>query len=581
MACGSSSSDDGWEVVEISVFPDAPEIHVGSETQLRVLGLDNNCDIYDYTDRSTYEAINPSIATVDADGRVTGVGTGTAMCRASTQGLEAMTTVEILGGQITGLTVDVPGEDLDDIAQDGVPVGDSIQARAVASFDDNVDDDVTTVATWSSDNETVATVDSEGLVSVHAAGIANIRADYQTEFDEIVVRGTTTGIVAIVIDGENEVAVNGTTQLSAFAIQANGDVDDITSKAIWTSLDRTIAILNQPGEVTGVGLGETQITAEFGGVTAVHDMAVLDALLERIQIERGYVPGGGPILSELEMEIGTSEYITAWGIYSDGTRRYVNATAVWWSSDQSVARINWLQSSTVFADDTGTATVAAYFGGRMASIEVTVVPTSGRVLQSIDIVKGFDPSPGAGISEITLRKDTFEYMTAWGNFSDGSREFITTQVTWRTGNRQVAYINGTLNTNLWGIAAGTTTCSASWQGVTEVISVTVLDGITPVLQSIEIQKNYCADGSCEVLDENNPLTIAVGQVQHITAWGNYTDGSKRYINTRVLWLSADNGIAAMDVLQRDSDVEGIAAGETEVVAILDGIVGRARVVVTE
>lgn len=104
---------------------------------------------------------------------------------------------------------------------------------------------------------------------------------------------------------------------------------------------------------------------------------------------------------------------------------------------------------------------------------------------------------------------------------------------------------------------------------------------TPQLQTIEIQINYSGGGDGEVIDAGNPLFIGVGDVQHITAWGNYSDGIKRYINTEVLWVSADNGIAKMDPLQRSSDVTGVSPGTTEVVCVLDGVAGRAPVTVTD
>ena len=55
-------------------------------------------------------------------------------------------------------------------------IGSNEQFVATASYSDNSSADVSSQATWSSDNTTVATVDSTGLVTALAPGSANITA---------------------------------------------------------------------------------------------------------------------------------------------------------------------------------------------------------------------------------------------------------------------------------------------------------------------------------------------------------------------------------------------------------------------
>ncbi|MDZ7729936.1 MAG: Ig-like domain-containing protein [Natrialbaceae archaeon] len=64
------------------------------------------------------------------------------------------------------------------IADDG-----TTQATVTATMSDNSTMDVTGSATYSSDDASVATVDSSGLVSGVSPGMANITADYNGESD--------------------------------------------------------------------------------------------------------------------------------------------------------------------------------------------------------------------------------------------------------------------------------------------------------------------------------------------------------------------------------------------------------------
>jgi hypothetical protein len=57
-------------------------------------------------------------------------------------------------------------------------VGQTVQLRAVAQLSDGSEQDITSLATWASDNPVVATV-SSGLVTAVRSGTARVRASYQ------------------------------------------------------------------------------------------------------------------------------------------------------------------------------------------------------------------------------------------------------------------------------------------------------------------------------------------------------------------------------------------------------------------
>ena len=70
------------------------------------------------------------------------------------------------------------------------------------------------------------------------------------------------------------------------------------------------------------------------------------------------------------------------------------------------------------------------------------------------------------------------------------------------------------------------------------------------------------------------------KVKCLDAWGKYSD-IDRLLTTLVLWKSDDQSIAYMNPSQRDSNVTGVAVGDTNVTATLLDINGTAPVRVTD
>ncbi len=295
--------------------------------------------------------------------------------------------------------------------------------------------------------------------------------------------------------------------------------------------------------------------------------------LKSIQIELGYSPDTPTPITELNVPIATEVYITAWGIYGDGSREYVNTDTVYWSSNQQVASINSIISSNVYGRDLGTATVTAYYQGKEASIEVTVV-NNGSALESIEIVsRDYDDVTGDSFDMYAGEK---QWLTAYGNYADGSREDINRYVAWSSSDRNIAWILDEVDSNVHGRSEGDATITAEWQGVSASTTAHVTG-----LNSIEIQEG-CSSSETAVINAGNPLELFVGRLnaQCINAWGNYSDGTKTRITTTVFWSSEDRDVATMDLLQRDSEVTGKAPGSTFVKARLVGIEGSAPVNVT-
>ncbi|MDO3412558.1 Ig-like domain-containing protein [Saccharibacillus sp. CPCC 101409] len=164
---GSASFDDFYVngyIAAVSASFAEPQVQVPPG---RDIDLELVFDPADATDRSaTFSSSDESVATVDANGRVHGVSEGTAVITAQPDEpiAAAQTTVTVADVPVSGVTVEAPAGPL--------PVGS--HTLLDASFEPEGASE--TDLTWTSADESVATVDGYGEVTAVAPGQTTITA---------------------------------------------------------------------------------------------------------------------------------------------------------------------------------------------------------------------------------------------------------------------------------------------------------------------------------------------------------------------------------------------------------------------
>jgi hypothetical protein len=145
--------------------------------------------------------------------------------------------------------------------------------------------------TWSSDNEEVATVDANGVVTAHKAGSAIITATAGektatcpvTVHNSISFRFYLTPVDAEINYGET------VTYVAHLITTTNGEAveTDVTSEATWASSDKNVATI-AAGTATAVGGGQTTISATFdpggGALTTEVVLTVKDVVTYALNI---------------------------------------------------------------------------------------------------------------------------------------------------------------------------------------------------------------------------------------------------------------------------------------------------------
>ena len=463
-----------------------------------------------------------------------------------------------------------------------VVLNESIQYTATAVYSDGTTEDVTSTATWNITDKNIAVINEKGTATGVSVGSVNVGATYSS--DGVVATGvanldvlsTEPEFSSLTIDGNDVVSLGHTEHLKAIATLSDGSTEDANTHVNWTTSSAAIATVDAMGIVTSVELGDVTITATAksdNSIVATHAMTVTDAIIVSIQIEDGYTPDTPNPITTLDVPITTEHYITAWAIYSDSSRHYINQDVFWWSSDHQIASINTLDSSKVYGRDVGEATITATYEGIEASLKVNVV-NNGPTLEKI-VFKLGDSTSDNVTSVPTILEGLKTWVTAYGIYEGSTDEVnINRYVSYSSDKPKVAVVIDTLDSNIRGVSEGTAVITATWQGVESNVTAPVIG-----LKAINIKIGTGYDGAGNIIDIDNPLRIKIGDANkvHIVAYGVDTTDTEHYINSDVFWLSDNYLIAKMSLLQKDSYVTGVIFGKTQVSAKLSGKEGRAAV----
>jgi len=244
--------------VNTITFQTQDSVLVGNTIQLRPTVTDANGRVT--TDHKvTYQALNAPAATVDENGLVTGVATGTGLFRVSAGGVSVTTGVKVLDPVtrvvLSPQTADIPvGQNRQIVATMTNSNGQSIGGRAIV---------------WTSQNPTVAIVNSQGVVSAIAVGTAVIRAG--SDYDQVYGTATvnvgagTIPIASITFTPSTDVLIPGDPK------QYNPLVKDTQGNTVTTFVGRSVQwqTSNQPVASVSQQAAGAVVTANLPGTAII------------------------------------------------------------------------------------------------------------------------------------------------------------------------------------------------------------------------------------------------------------------------------------------------------------------------
>jgi len=339
----------------VAVTPTSASVNVGATTSLVATVAPSNA-----TNKSvTWSSSNPSIATVNGAGVVTGVAAGSATITATTAngGFTASSTITVVGGGNTGTPCANPTNAALPLTQNGV--GDvCFVSSGTVSF----------VNSW---NMQLVEINGVDFTNKWANSLpARINGNYYFHYVATVpwahfeVNGTSSG-------GTNTVAVTGVAVTPATASIATGGSVSLSAAVApatasnktvaWTSSNTSVATVNASGSVTGVAAGSATITAKTqdGGFTSSAAVTVTNL----------NIPVTDVSVSPTTASVAAGSTTTLSALVSPANA--TNKTVTWSSSAPAVATVN--SAGVVTGVTAGTATITATAqGGVTATSTVTV-----------------------------------------------------------------------------------------------------------------------------------------------------------------------------------------------------------------
>jgi uncharacterized protein YjdB len=265
---------------------------------------------------------------------------------------------------------------------------------------------------WSSDNPSVATVSSTGLVTAVSAGSARIIAESEGQSAWAAVSVILPPVATVAVSlASSTIVVGTTTQATATTKDAGGQV--LTERAVsWLSDNTVVATVSSTGVVSALSTGTANITATSEGRSGSAAVTVVSAAV------------GSVTVSFASSTVGVGGTTQATATTKDTNGNVVVGRSITWSSDNtSVATV--ATTGVVKGVATGTANITATSEGQSGFARVTVAPqlgygSSAEKIRIVDIGTVFTPTltgPSSGTTTFVSRATSVATVDAQGTIT--------------------------------------------------------------------------------------------------------------------------------------------------------------------
>jgi trimeric autotransporter adhesin len=507
----------------ITVAPPSVSITVGQTSQLSATVKDASGAVIAGAPVS-WSVDNPGVATVSSTGLVTGISAGSATVTAASGAAHIGVPVSVAPIPANAVVISPSSATL-------VPT-EQVQLSAVVTDAQGNPLSGRTV-TWSSNNTNVATVSASGNVTAIAPGSATITATSGTAHGTASITVKLVPVATVEVNpGAVSLFTGQTAQLTAIALDANGDTLDLTGRTVtWKSNKNGVASVNGTGLVTAGSVGAAVITATVDGSPGFASVTVQQVPVASVNVT--------PSLDTLVL--GQAVQLTAQTLDSVGNP-LAGRTIVWDTDNGNVAIVS--STGRVVSQGVGTANITATSEGKVGTATVVVIAV---------------PVASVTVSPPSKTMTVGDTATFSATTKDAQGHVLTGRaIAWSSDNTAVATVDST--GLVTAVAAGSANITATSEGQTGSSAVTV---------------NPVPVGSVIVKPQDTTMTVgdsAQFSAQTLDSKGNPLSGRE------VAWSTSDKKIAKVSAT---GVVQAVKASPSVMIrATSEGVDGSTSLMVT-
>ena len=453
-----------------------------------------------------WSTADPTIATIDSEGDIHGVGIGSTTVSARIDGVTGEGTVFVQPGSLG--SIEITSERTELLAGSAISLGVVLRNTNGARLPFEA-------VAWSVDVTTIVRISQDGVATGQRSGSAIVRGAVRGVTGSLALRVVAAEVARIVLPATFQVGEGETASIPVrLEDPLGGEVVGVPVG--WTSTDPSVATVSD-GLVRGVRVGGTILTASAGGVTATTSVQVLSAVASLV---------AWPSVANLRVGAGHQAGVSALDPLG---RPITDRVPIWTSLAPEIVQVD--PSGWLVGVSPGSARIVATMGGLSDTITAHVVgdPGGGGVAS----VQVSGPAIEVGTSQ------TFQAVARRG---DGST-VTGLSPAWSSDDPSIATVSA--DGSVTGVSVGTATISATIQGVTGSAPAVVWSGGVADIQLVP-----------------SATTIQTGQQVSFVVSARTADGTV-VPDPPLTWSVSDPAVLR---LVSAGVVEGLGSGVAEVTA---------------
>jgi hypothetical protein len=304
-----------------------------------------------------YESLTPNIATVTQKGLVTALQAGTAVLKASFEGVSATVSITVKNKIPQSLTIIGPAL---------VRTGERADLSLYINYDNGESEKLNSDMIYSSNQPTIASISPEGHLIALKEGIAIIHAESMGMNADLRVRVVNDApvITSLHITGPMNLHIGQKASTVVSAVYSDNSEVTVTGDVRFESENLSVASINAlSGDIEAIQAGSTYISALYQGYEVGYSLTVQQPKLESVTI----TGDSNAILK------GDSLNLKAEALYSDHSVVDITKLAQWSIASDSLLKINAPGSFTALMP--GKTVIMASYNDMINYYDITIEPS--------------------------------------------------------------------------------------------------------------------------------------------------------------------------------------------------------------